>query len=83
MLYDWSHVGRAYRLFRISERWGIRQHTVTQYMSVVLHRCDDGGLGAIHNLHDGTKCKECKTPVPDEIQALWFLQNWGRSENQL
>lgn len=75
-LYDWHGlISKSYRVFIITDRWAIRQHTVRKYRSVVLHRCDDGGCGNIHDLYIHSNCVDCKTLIPDEVQALWFLQN--------
>ena len=82
MLGNWDDIGKIYRLFVIDKRWGIRDHSVPENNPpVLLHRCDDGRLGHIHDLaRYDYKCRECKVPVPEGIQAVWLLGTWNYDE---
>ena len=75
MLGEWGTGNRDLSLFEISERWGIRNNSVPDTPSVIMHRCDNGELGYVHDLiRNNYKCDGCMAPVPDEVQALWLLR---------
>ena len=79
MLTDW-YVCQELNLFQINERWGIRDNSLPHTPAVIIHRCDSGMAGNVHDLiQNDYKCDSCHTPVPDEVQALWLLRTMGTS----
>lgn len=82
MLAEWNEIGKQYHVFVIDERWGIRDHTVPKNNPpVLLHKCDTGRIGHIHDLKRyNFKCKECKVDIPEGVQAVWLLGTWNFDE---
>ena len=81
MLAEWNTMPNTHDLFIINERWGIRKNTVRSAPSVLVHRCSTGGVGNIHDLvRNDYECDTCKTPIPDEIQALWLLRTCDEAD---
>ena len=78
MLSDWdTENGRKLKLFKINERWGIRNNSIPDTPSVIVHRCDNGAIGNVHDLiRNNYQCDHCKVPVPDDVQALWLLRTY-------
>ena len=81
MLNNWDVIRKDLNLFKINERWGIRDNSINNTPSVIIHRCDTGMLGNVHDLiRNDYKCESCCTPVPDEIQALWLLRTCNTTD---
>ena len=75
MLSEWGSFRQDLNLFKINERWGIRDNSLPNTPAVIMHRCDGGKVGNVHDLvRNNYKCDICQTPVPDEVQALWLLR---------
>ena len=75
MVSEWGIGNTRLSLFKINERWGIRKNSIDDTPSVIVHRCNDGGIGNVHDLErNNYKCDHCKVPVPDDVQALWLLR---------
>jgi len=75
VLSDWGTGNDRLNLFKINERWAIRDNSIPDTPAVLVHRCDSDALGNVHDLiRNNYKCDQCKEPVPDDIQALWLLR---------
>lgn len=79
MLSKWSN--GPIKVFVINERWGIRKNSIDSTPAVIVHRCDNGAIGNVHDLiRQDYKCDHCFVPVPDEVQALWLLRTCDEAD---
>jgi len=81
VLHEWGDSNGKRSLFKIDERWGIRNNSFAHVPAVIVHRCDNGELGNVHDLaRSNYKCGTCRTHVPDKVQALWLLRTCGTKD---
>ena len=81
MIDEWGVGNNRLNLFKINERWGIRRNSIDNTPSVIVHRCDGGGIGNVHDLEQGNyKCDHCFVVVPDDVQAVWLLRTCDEAD---